>query len=61
VGTVRVWNLLIDLTAQSGRYTPSANSLEAFTVEGEKRVWLHVALDRFTGEVIDRQLEVVSE
>jgi hypothetical protein len=61
VGTVRVWNLLIDLTAQSGRYPPGASSLREFVVEGEKRVWLHVALDRFTGDVLDRHLEVVSE
>jgi type II secretory pathway pseudopilin PulG len=61
VGTVRVWNLLIDLTAQSGRYPPGANSLREFVVEGEKRVWLHVALDRLTGDVLDRHLEVVSE
>jgi hypothetical protein len=61
VGTVRVWNLLIDLTAQSGRYPPGATSLREFVVEGEKRVWLHVALDRFTGDILDRHLEVVSE
>jgi hypothetical protein len=61
VGTVRVWNLLIDLTAQSGRYPPGASSLREFVVEGEKRVWLHVALDRFTGDILDRHLEVVSE
>jgi hypothetical protein len=26
-----------------------------------KRYWLHVAIDRFTGEVIDQQLEAVDE
>jgi hypothetical protein len=30
-------------------------------VEGEKRYWLHVAIDRFTGQVIDKQIEVVNE
>jgi hypothetical protein len=57
----RTWNLMIDLIAQSGRYPPNATNLSQFVVEGEKRYWLHVAIDRFTGEVIDRQLEVVTE
>jgi hypothetical protein len=35
--------------------------LSQFLVEGEKRYWVHVAIDRFTGEVIDRQVEVVKE
>jgi hypothetical protein len=61
VGQTRTWNLLIDLIAQSGRYPPNATSLAQFVVEGEKRYWLHVAIDRFTGEVIDRQLEAVYE
>jgi Tfp pilus assembly protein PilX len=57
----RTWNLMIDLIAQSGRYPPIATNLSQFVVEGEKRYWLHLAIDRFTGEVIDRQLEVVTE
>jgi hypothetical protein len=57
----RVWNLMIDVIAQSGRYPPSATALSQFVVEGEKRYWLHVAIDRFTGEVIDQQLEAVYE
>ena len=61
VTQTRTWNLLIDLIAQSGRYPPNATSLAQFVVEGEKRYWLHVAIDRFTGEVIDRQLEAVYE
>ena len=52
---------MIDLIAQSGRYPPNATSLSQFVVEGEKRYWLHVAIDRFTGEVIDQQLEAVYE
>jgi hypothetical protein len=61
VGTTRTWNLLIDVIVQSGQYARSANSLDQFTVEGEKRYWLHVAIDRYTGEVIDQQLEEVNE
>lgn len=58
----RTWNLLMDVIAQSGRYPPNATSLEnGFVVEGEQRYWVHVAIDRFTGQVIDKQIEVVNE
>jgi Tfp pilus assembly protein PilX len=57
----RTWNLMIDIICQSGRYPPAATSLPQFVVEGERRYWLHVAIDRFTGEVIDRQLEAIYE
>lgn len=61
VGQTRTWNLMIDVIAQSGRYGASASIVENFIVEGEKRYWLHVAIDRFTGEVIDQQLEKINE
>lgn len=57
----RTWGLLIDVVAQSGRYPLTATALPDFVVEGEKRYWLHVAIDRFTGQVIDQQLEEVFE
>lgn len=57
----RTWNLMIDVIAQSGRYPPTSTALSDFVVEGEKRYWLHVAIDRFTGEIIDQQLEAVYE
>ncbi|MDB6154976.1 MAG: hypothetical protein JWL90_3429 [Chthoniobacteraceae bacterium] len=60
-GTTRVWNLMIDLIVQSGRYPTATKNLADFLVEGERRVWFHVAIDRWTGEILDRQLEVVSE
>lgn len=60
-GGARIWNLMIDVVAQSGRYPPSAQSLANFVVEGEKRYWLHIAIDRLTGNVLDRQLELVTE
>ncbi|GAT35425.1 Tfp pilus assembly protein PilX [Terrimicrobium sacchariphilum] len=60
-GTTRVWNLLIDVVAQAGRFAPGQSSLSGFYVEGEKRYWLHIAIDRFTGKVLDKQLEVVTE
>jgi hypothetical protein len=61
VTQTRTWGLMIDVIAQSGRYPPSAKNLADFVVEGEKRYWLHIAIDRFTGEVIDQQLEAVYE
>jgi Tfp pilus assembly protein PilX len=61
VGQTRVWNLMIDVVAQSGRYPQSATALDKFVVEGEQRYWVHVAIDRLTGQVIDKQIEVVKE
>ncbi len=62
VDQTRTWNLLIDVIAQSGRYPPNATSLQnGFVVNGEQRYWVHVAIDRFTGRVIDKQIEVVNE
>ena len=61
VSTTRTWGLLIDVIAQSGRCRDGSSSPADFIVEGEKRYWLHVAIDRFTGEVIDQQLEAVYE
>lgn len=62
VTQTRTWGLLIDLITQTGRYPPGTTNLtQPFVVEGEKRYWLHIAIDRFTGEVIDQQLEAVSE
>jgi hypothetical protein len=57
----RTWNLMIDLIAQSGRYPPNASTLAGFLVEGEQHYWVHVAIDRFTGQVVDKQIEVVNE
>jgi hypothetical protein len=61
----RVWNLMIDVVAQTGRFPASAATastpLAVFMVEGERRYWVHVAIDRFTGKVIDEQVEEVKE
>ena len=57
----RTWNLMIDVIAQSGTYPPVATNLANFIVTGERRYWLHVAIDRYTGEIIDQQLEAVIE
>ena len=55
------WNLGIDVVAQSGRYAPGETNLTKFNVEGEQHYWVHVAIDRFTGQVIDKQIEPVNE
>jgi hypothetical protein len=61
VGQTRTWNLMIDVIAQSGTYPPGENNLANFVVQSEQRYWVHVAIDRFTGQVIDKQIEVVNE
>jgi hypothetical protein len=60
-GEGATWNLMIDLVAQSGKLTPAATGLKDFIVEGQKRYWVHVALDRTTGEIIDQQWEPAYE
>jgi hypothetical protein len=57
----RTWGLLIDVIAQSGKYAPGETDLRKFNVTGEQHYWVHVAIDRFTGWVIDKQIEVVTE
>ena len=61
VSTTRVWNLMIDVVAQSGRFSIGTTKLEDFLVEGEKRYWVHIAIDRATGETIDQNIEPVIE
>jgi len=57
----RVWNLMIDVIAQAGRFPPNAQKFQDFIVEGECRMWLHVAIDRLTGDIIETRLELVNE
>jgi hypothetical protein len=63
MGQTRTWNLMVDVIAQTGRYTSGAQALTDFTVEGEKRYWLHIALGRdlVSGQVdlLGAQLEQV--
>jgi hypothetical protein len=30
-------------------------------IESEQHYWVHTAIDRFTGQVIDKQIEVVND
>lgn len=55
----RTWNVTIDVIAQSGRLFSTADDLSDFRVEGEQRLWVHLALDRISGKLIDQQIEVV--
>jgi len=59
--TTRTWNLMIDVIAQSGRYPAGAGNNSKFVVEGERRYWLHVAIDRYTGKIVGQKLEAVDE
>ena len=52
---------MIDVIAQTGRFPQTATGLGNFVVDGERRVWAHVAIDRFTGQIVDLQVEPVSE
>lgn len=61
VANTRTWNLLIDIIAQAGQLSPGASSIADFVVQGERRYWLHIAIDRYTGKIIDQQLEPVYE
>jgi hypothetical protein len=63
-GQTRTWNMMIDVIAQTGKYAPGTPDLTdpaKFIVEGEKRYWLHIALDRDEGTVLGTQLEEVVE
>lgn len=61
VGQTRTWNVLIDVVAQNGKFTGGGTEAADFSVAGERRVWVSVAIDRITGRIIDRQTEQVSE
>ncbi len=60
-GTTRAWTFLIDLIVQDGQFTKPGAAASDFVVRGEKRYWVHVSMDRFTGEVISQRMEEVHE
>jgi hypothetical protein len=63
LGDTQTWNLMIDIIVQSGRYpVQSANAgADKFVVEAERHYWMHVAIDRLSGRVIDSKIELVDE
>ena len=60
-GQTRVWNLLIDLIVQPGRYPSSATGFGNFVVDGEIHLWIHLSVDRLTGKILDRRVETLKE
>jgi len=59
VGNTRVWNLMIDLIVQNGQYPGNATSFDNFAVNTEQRYWVHEAIDRYTGKIVDQSVETV--
>jgi hypothetical protein len=57
----RVWNLMFDIIVQSGKFSPVASSLGDFVKDGETRLWVFIAIDRLTGEILDQQIEWVTD
>ncbi len=61
VSNRRSWTLMLDVIAQAGRFPLSAKSLQDFVVTGERRYWVYITLDRYTGQVINMDYEPVYE
>ena len=59
--TVRSWCFMLDLVVQSGKLPRSATDLDDFHAVAEQRYWIHFALDRFTGKLLDVQWERVTQ
>jgi hypothetical protein len=62
----RTWNFLIDVIGQSGHFLNNSalvtsGGKDNFVVDGERHYWLHVAIDRYTGKIVDEQLEIVDQ
>jgi hypothetical protein len=60
-GQTRVWNLMFDIVVQSGKFSAMASKLNDFVKDGETRLWVFIAIDRLTGEILDQQLEWVTD
>lgn len=60
-GQTRTWNLMFDVVTQAGRFPRGQSSSGDFLVEGENHSWISVAIDRFTGKIVDLQVEKVYE
>jgi hypothetical protein len=57
----RTWNVMIDLSAQTGRFPTGQTAAGDFLVGGEERLWIHAAIDRFTGAILDLERESIPE
>lgn len=59
--TVRSWCFTLDLVVQSGMLPPSASDLDGFHAVAERRYWVHFAVDRLRGQLLDVQWELVNQ
>lgn len=54
----RTWNLFADVVYQTGRFAPlGGTNASDWIVETQSRQWITFALDRFSGEILERQTE----
>jgi hypothetical protein len=60
-GQTRVWNLMFDVVVQSGKLGAVSTKLGDFIKDGETRLWVFIAIDRHTGEILDQQIEWVTD
>jgi hypothetical protein len=60
-GQTRVWNLMMDVIVQSGQIPTGGRNFADFVRNGESRAWIFLAIDRFTGELLDKRIEMVTE
>ena len=60
-GQTRVWNLMFDIVVQSGKFGALASTLTDFVKDGETRLWVFVSIDRLTGQILDQQVEWVTD
>lgn len=58
---VRVWNLMLDVIVQTGKYPAAATQGSDFVVESETHAWICLAIDRLTGTILDQSEEWLSE
>ncbi|MEM9400025.1 MAG: hypothetical protein AAF984_07425 [Verrucomicrobiota bacterium] len=49
------WNFMVDIIAQSGQQLGNR-----FIAQAEKRAWLHLAIDKENGKIIDRRIEYIT-
>jgi hypothetical protein len=52
---------MFDIVVQSGKFSAVASKLNDFIKDGETRLWVFVAIDRLTGEILDQQVEWVTD
>lgn len=50
----------MDVVAQTGSFRGGTTASD-FLVESERRYWIHIAIDRYTGRVVDQQIEPIFE